>query len=60
MKDHLAAEKFQDPQLTAKGERRAEVALNDPETLWFNTGTLCNIACESCYIESSPTKDALG
>ncbi|MEO9826207.1 MAG: radical SAM protein [Paracoccaceae bacterium] len=59
MKDHLAAEKFQDPFLTAKGERRAEVALSNPETLWFNTGTLCNIACESCYIESSPTNDAL-
>lgn len=59
MKDHLAAEKFQDPHLTAKGETRAQVALSKPETLWFNTGTLCNIACESCYIESSPTNDAL-
>ena len=59
MKDHLAAEKFQDPFLTAKGEKRAQVALSNPETLWFNTGTLCNIACESCYIESSPTNDAL-
>ncbi len=59
MKDHLAAEKFQDPHLTAKGETRAQVALSNPETLWFNTGTLCNIACESCYIESSPTNDAL-
>lgn len=29
------------------------------ETLWFNTGTLCNLACKSCYIESSPTNDAL-
>jgi MoaA/NifB/PqqE/SkfB family radical SAM enzyme len=27
--------------------------------LWFNTGTLCNLACKSCYIESSPTNDAL-
>ena len=59
MKDHIAAEKFQDPYLTAKGEERAHVALSNPETLWFNTGTLCNIACESCYIESSPTNDAL-
>lgn len=59
MKDHLAADKFQDPFLTAKGEERAQVALTNPETLWFNTGTLCNIACESCYIESSPTNDAL-
>jgi hypothetical protein len=27
--------------------------------LWFNTGTLCNLTCASCYIESSPTNDAL-
>ena len=29
------------------------------ETLWLNTGTLCNLGCKSCYIESSPTNDAL-
>ena len=29
------------------------------ETLWLNTGTLCNLACTSCYIESSPVNDAL-
>ena len=29
------------------------------ETLWLNTGTLCNLACKSCYIESSPRNDAL-
>ena len=51
--------KFQDPYVTAKGERRASVALTHPETLWFNTGTLCNIACVNCYIESSPENDAL-
>ncbi|WP_438990073.1 radical SAM protein [Lentibacter sp.] len=51
--------KFQDPHLTAKGETRASVALTKPETLWFNTGTLCNITCANCYIESSPTNDAL-
>ncbi len=51
--------KFQNPELTAKGERRASVALNNPGTLWFNTGTLCNITCANCYIESSPTNDAL-
>jgi hypothetical protein len=27
--------------------------------LWFNTGTQCNLACRGCYIESSPTNDAL-
>ncbi len=28
-------------------------------TLWVNTGTLCNIACRHCFMESSPTNDAL-
>ena len=51
--------KFEDPEVTAKGEARATVALSNPETLWFNTGTLCNIECANCYILSSPTNDAL-
>jgi uncharacterized Fe-S cluster-containing radical SAM superfamily protein len=55
----LQSQKFQDPQRTAKGEERARVAMTALETLWFNTGTLCNLACKSCYIESSPTNDAL-
>ncbi|MGC1497260.1 MAG: radical SAM protein [Sulfitobacter sp.] len=65
MKDLAAPEakantgKFSDPALTAKGDKRATVALKDPQTLWFNTGTLCNIECVNCYIESSPTNDAL-
>ena len=61
MKDRLDANigKFKDPEWTAKGERRARVALSQPKTLWFNTGTLCNIECVNCYIESSPTNDAL-
>jgi len=50
---------FTDPQVTAKGEPRAHVALRRLETLWFNTGTLCNIECVNCYIESSPTNDQL-
>ena len=37
----------------------AEVALETLETLWFNTGTLCNLACSGCYIESSPSNDRL-
>lgn len=45
--------------MTAKGEPRATVGLGTIETLWFNTGTLCNLACRNCYIESSPTNDAL-
>lgn len=51
--------KFSDPFLTAKGEPRASVPLSDPQTLWFNTGTLCNIECANCYILSSPSNDAL-
>ena len=51
--------KFRDPLLTAKGEERAEVSLSNPDTLWFNTGTLCNIECPNCYILSSPKNDAL-
>jgi hypothetical protein len=35
------------------------VELERLETVWLNTGTLCNLACTSCYIESSPTNDAL-
>ncbi|MEM8801272.1 MAG: radical SAM protein [Pseudomonadota bacterium] len=57
--DQFSSEKFRDPFVTAKGEERASVALTKPETLWFNTGTLCNIACESCYIESSPSNNRL-
>ena len=51
--------KFRDPVQTARGERRAAVALRALDTLWFNTGTLCNIACGHCYIESSPRNDRL-
>ncbi len=60
MKDIAAnTGKFQDPLVTADGNTRASVPLSKPETLWFNTGTLCNITCANCYIESSPTNDAL-
>lgn len=55
----LPAGKFLDPEMTAKGESRARVELSTLTTLWFNTGTLCNIACQNCYIESSPTNDRL-
>ncbi len=51
--------KFQDPQTTAKGEPRATVGLAGLRTLWINTGTLCNITCRNCYIESSPKNDSL-
>lgn len=55
----LSLPKFQDPDLTAKGEPRARVRFDGFKTLWFNTGTLCNITCVNCYIESSPTNDRL-
>ena len=51
--------KFIDPQKTVAGQVRAEVALVSLETLWINTGTLCNIECKNCYIKSSPTNDQL-
>jgi len=51
--------KFRDPFTTAKGDVRAQVALRALETLWFNTGTLCNLTCRNCYIESSPRNDRL-
>ena len=51
--------KFNNPHFTAAGEPRACVALQQLRTLWFNTGTLCNIACRNCYIESSPRNNRL-
>lgn len=53
------ARKFADPDTTAKGEQRAVVALSRLRTLWFNTGSLCNITCRNCYMESSPKNDRL-
>ena len=55
----MAPGKFVDPDWTAEGEPRARVALERLRTLWFNTGTLCNLQCGHCYIESSPRNDAL-
>jgi len=55
----LDPRKFRDPDRTAAGEPRAQVALRRLETLWINTGTLCNLECRHCYIESSPRNDRL-
>ena len=55
----LDPQKFRNPSHTAKGDPRAHVALGALETLWFNTGTLCNLTCGHCYIESSPRNDRL-
>ncbi len=51
--------KFQNPIVTAKGEKRATVTLTKLRTLWFNTGSLCNITCVNCYMESSPKNNNL-
>src|SRR5262249_15248652 len=55
----LDPRKFRDPERTATGAGRASVALRRLQTLWINTGTLCNITCQNCYIESSPRNDRL-
>ncbi len=51
--------KFTDPLLTVHGEKRAIVTLKRLSTIWFNTGSLCNIACKNCFMKSSPTNDDL-
>ena len=51
--------KFRCKDMTARGEPRAHVAFTTLQTLWVNTGTLCNIECANCYIESSPGNDRL-
>ncbi|MGJ3260174.1 MAG: radical SAM protein [Rhodospirillales bacterium] len=55
----LDPRKFRDPHVTADGQQRAVVALTHLTTLWFNTGSLCNITCVNCYMDSSPRNDAL-
>ncbi|MEO5373751.1 MAG: radical SAM protein [Alphaproteobacteria bacterium] len=51
--------KFSDPSLTARGEARAAVGLGALRTLWFNTGSRCNISCRECYVDSGPRDDRL-
>ena len=53
------SDKYADPHYTLDGSPRARVTLRRLDTLWFNTGTLCNLACQGCYIESSPRNDRL-
>ena len=52
-------QKFKTTEITADGKKRASVPLDDLETLWFNTGSLCNITCKDCFMESSPKNDLL-
>jgi predicted phosphodiesterase/uncharacterized Fe-S cluster-containing radical SAM superfamily protein len=56
-------EEMQWPAVVASAEepggRIALAPFKGLETLWINTGTLCNLACAACYIESSPRNDRL-
>ena len=51
--------KFKNKYITDNGRKRAFVNFTSLKTLWFNTGTLCNLSCKGCYIESSPLNDNL-
>lgn len=55
----MPAAKWAEADVTAQGKARAKVEPASLETLWLNTGTLCNIECAHCYIESSPRNDRL-
>jgi sulfatase maturation enzyme AslB (radical SAM superfamily) len=57
--DQTATTKFNNPYRTLTGKKRAFVPFKQLEMLWINTGTLCNLSCSNCYIESSPTNDNL-
>ena len=52
-------QKFQDPDITLSVQPRATVNPVEMKTLWINTGSLCNLSCKNCYIESTPTNDRL-
>ena len=56
---NLLDNKFKNQKVTADGSNRAFIEARNIKTLWFNTGTLCNIECRNCYIESSPKNDSL-
>ena len=52
-------QKFENKLLTSDDKARAFIQAKKIQTLWFNTGTLCNLTCKNCYIESSPKNDRL-
>jgi MoaA/NifB/PqqE/SkfB family radical SAM enzyme len=56
---NLLDNKFKNQKVTEDGSNRAFIEARNIKTLWFNTGTLCNIECKNCYIESSPKNDSL-
>ena len=51
--------KLENKIFTADNKARAVKESKKLKTLWFNTGTLCNLTCKNCYIESSPKNDRL-
>jgi uncharacterized Fe-S cluster-containing radical SAM superfamily protein len=55
----VPAAKWAVAETTAHGKARATVEPKALKTLWLNTGTLCNIECAHCYIESSPRNKRL-
>ena len=55
----MKIKKFNNYLKTMDGSDRAFIQAKKLSTIWFNTGTLCNIECKNCYIESSPTNDRL-
>ena len=57
--NNINGNKFKDPITTVDGSKRAFIEAKKIKTLWFNTGTLCNIECKNCYIESSPKNNRL-
>jgi sulfatase maturation enzyme AslB (radical SAM superfamily) len=57
--NNIVNNRFKDPIKTADGSKRAFIEAKKIKTLWFNTGTLCNIECKNCYIQSSPKNDRL-
>ena len=52
-------QKFENKLLTSDNKARAFIQAKKIRTLWFNTGTLCNLTCKNCYIESSRKNDRL-
>ncbi len=59
IKNNTQPPPFSNPNFTLKGDPRAIVPFSTMKTFWVNTGTICNIACKNCYIESSPKNDSL-
>ena len=57
--NNINGNKFKDTITTVDGSKRAFIEAKKIKTLWFNTGTLCNIECKNCYIESSPKNNRL-